>query len=576
MTRHLTVDDVLGGRDANGKPPIADSGPVSALMPLQVDGAVSDETIRAAVDAAPKAKIIIGPKLEAELDAAISKAILGPSMHAFNRPADPVGGDKRAPRYFAVDDVMAIQPSALERMFVPSYFGDEEASKPYAVDDGVAVICIDGPLMQRALWWWDGYDAIQGRFECALEDDDVTAIVLKIASPGGVCSGCFSAVRAMLSAKAESGKPVYAYADESAFSAAYAIACVADEIYLPREGGVGSAGVIVALQDWSGFNEKMGIRVTVLTTGKYKADGNPNVPLKPDAIARFQARVDMLGDSFAEVVGTSRGMTSEAVMSLEAACCYGDDAITAGLANGIKTFDEVMTMARTKGLASMQTNNSPAYASASTRTHMSTTKNETMQVGELLSVSHAEFALAAGLPHDASKGDVLAAMSRTKSELDAVVSACGAKTTAEAIGKAAAMPAIVEDAAKAKNELATVRKEQESASVGGLIEKANAAGKFGESGTEKAFAFYAKHGKDALEAHLDALIPQAALSASKPAPKQPEGATKVPGAKTEIKVELTDLDRKHCEKYGVSEEAFIASRRKELQAKADREASERV
>lgn len=272
-------------------------------------------------------------------------------VRVFHREANRADADPRAPRMVDCDEFMAIQPSALERAFFGGLF-DFDEDDPYEMIGSVAVLSIDGPLMQRGNWRYDGYESIRTRFEQALADRAVTAIVLKINSPGGVCAGCFSAVRAMQSAKVAARKPVIAYADETAYSAAYAMACIADNIYLPPEGGVGSIGVIGVLEDWSKFNEMNGLRVVVVTSGARKADGHEDVPLTGAVIDRYQARIDMLGRAFAEVVANARGLTVQAVLDLEAACLYGTEAVNAGLANGIATFDETVALAQQLGVAS--------------------------------------------------------------------------------------------------------------------------------------------------------------------------------------------------------------------------------
>lgn len=493
-------------------------------------------------------------------------------IRVFHRQPDPSSSDRRAPRSACLDEYMAIQPAALERAFFPFFFDDEDR-KPYEMHGSVAVLCIDGPLMQRGGWWYDGYEQIQGRFRKAMEDRAVSSVVLKINSPGGVCAGCFTAGRAMRDLKAEHGKPVFAYADESAYSAAYAMACIADEICLPPEGGVGSVGVIATIEDWTAFNERVGIKVAVISSGKYKADGHPDMPLKADAIARYQARIDSLAGSFAEFVAASRGTTAKDVLALEAGCFYGADAVNVGLANGVATLSEVISKAQSaggmRGRASVFNPASAAKHEGTNHMTTNTTAPEKIEgtLVEVLEVSHADFALAAGLPHDASKGDVLAEMARKASAFAKLVEAHGAKSADEAIGKLEAertefdklLEAFgVKTTGEAVAKLNAERKEREVAKVRGLIEEAVSAGKCPANG-EKAFALYEKHGMAALEAHLDALVPHAAVTSEKVTQKAP---TEI--AKKDDEIVLTAEDEKFIELHGLSRDEFIAARRTEI------------
>jgi len=243
-------------------------------------------------------------------------------------------------------DVMAIEPSAwtvdgvrLSGIRAGWY---EEDDCPYEVVGRVGVVCVDGALSQRGGWWYDGYDAIKVRFLAALKDERVGAVALKFNSPGGVCAGCFEAVSWMRAAKAAYGKPVFAYADEMAYSAAYALACVADEIWLPESGGVGSVGVIGTMMDATKMLEDMGLRIALITSGKQKGDGHPAKALTDEIIERRRETVMHLAALFADVVATARAMKPAQVMGLEAACFDGSKAKTAGLADGVSSLGDFL------------------------------------------------------------------------------------------------------------------------------------------------------------------------------------------------------------------------------------------
>ena len=86
-------------------------------------------------------------------------------------------------------------------------------------------------------------------------------------------------------------------ANESALSAAYAIASVADRLYVTRTGEVGSVGVVAVHLDESGADAKAGLTWTLVHAGARKIDGNA----ARAAVARgpaptIQADVDELYD----------------------------------------------------------------------------------------------------------------------------------------------------------------------------------------------------------------------------------------------------------------------------------------
>jgi ClpP class serine protease len=234
---------------------------------------------------------------------------------------------------------LALDPRALGVTF----YVDEDGDCP--VNDrcmGASLVRVCGPLAQRGGWWWDGYDAIAARFKAAIEDAETSSVVLVIDSPGGECAGLFECVRAMRALAASTDKRIVAYVDEGAYSAAYAIACVASEIYLPESGGVGSIGVIAELIDQVALNERIGLNVAVVSAGAHKADGHPDVPISDAAIEVVAARVAQLADQFYASVSESRPLDVEEVAALEAGCFYGADAVASGLADGVMGLAELL------------------------------------------------------------------------------------------------------------------------------------------------------------------------------------------------------------------------------------------
>lgn len=223
--------------------------------------------------------------------------------------------------------------------FTPVRLDPDASWSPVAYrrsDAGVAVVMICGPLEHHGGgYWFDAYDAISCRVACALADSEVKAVVLRIDSPGGVANGMVETSRDIRSAAAERGVALYAYADEQMTSAAYGLACAADEIWCPETGEVGSVGVILPVLDWTRANEKQGIRTALLTTGKRKGDGHPDKPLDDDVRDALQTRVDAIGTSFFALVAESRGVKPAAVEKLEAGVYIGAAAQDVGLVDGV-------------------------------------------------------------------------------------------------------------------------------------------------------------------------------------------------------------------------------------------------
>jgi capsid assembly protease len=208
----------------------------------------------------------------------------------------------------------------------------------YDVLAGVAIIPITGIIVQRLgclrpYWGMVGCDGIRQNFLTSLHDPAVQAIMLDIDSPGGEVSGVFDLVEEIYQARGI--KPIHAVLNENAFSAAYALASAADRITVPRTGGTGSIGVIAAFLDYSAMLEQAGVKITFIHYGARKTDGRPELPLSPEAQARFQADIDAVGELFVATVARNRNLSTDAVRAMQATTFLGAQGLAAGLADAI-------------------------------------------------------------------------------------------------------------------------------------------------------------------------------------------------------------------------------------------------
>ncbi len=210
----------------------------------------------------------------------------------------------------------------------------------------IAVIPIHGTLVRRAL----GLEAASGLASYqeigAQIDRAVAGIVLDIDSPGGEAGGVFELAERIRAATRD--KPVWAVANDQAFSAAYALAAASDEVFVTPTGGVGSIGVIAMHADQSRKDEQDGYRFTAVYAGSHKNDFSPHAPLSDGARAALQAEVDRLYGIFTESVAQHRGLTVEAVRDTQARLYFGGDAVAAGLADRVGTLRDAIAAMRTE------------------------------------------------------------------------------------------------------------------------------------------------------------------------------------------------------------------------------------
>lgn len=214
-----------------------------------------------------------------------------------------------------------------------------------AAPAGIAVLGIHGTLVRRTLGLDAAsgllsYDEIGASLEAALADPQVAGIVLDLDSPGGETGGCFELARRVRAANQV--KPVWAMANDAAYSAAYAIGCAAERLYITETGGAGSIGVIALHVDQSAKDAQDGYRYSTLSAGAHKADFSPHAPLSAQASSALQAEVDRLYALFVAQVALHRGLPAEQVRATEAALYFGAQAVQAGLADALASPHQVL------------------------------------------------------------------------------------------------------------------------------------------------------------------------------------------------------------------------------------------
>ncbi len=216
--------------------------------------------------------------------------------------------------------------------------------RPYNVRDGVLLIPVKGVLLHEFPFalgnWATGYEYIWRAFKRGMADEGVKGIAFICNTPGGMVAGCFDAGDKMFAMRGQ--KPIRAFAQESAYSAGYAIASVADHINVSATGGVGSIGVVTMHVDMSKALDDAGFKITFIQYGKHKTDGNPYESLSKEAKARIQARIDELGEIFVTKMARNRGLDEQVIRDFEALTFTASEATSNGLADSVGSLDDAV------------------------------------------------------------------------------------------------------------------------------------------------------------------------------------------------------------------------------------------
>lgn len=141
-----------------------------------------------------------------------------------------------------------------------------------------------------------GASAIAKRIRQAGQDKNVKAIVLDINSPGGTVASVQNIYGELLKAK-EQGKKIVALFRDVAASGGFYIAMAADKIVAEPGTITGSVGVIMQTGNVEGLFEKIGVKVTPITSGKYKDMGSAYRPMTDAEKAILQ---DMVNDTYTQ------------------------------------------------------------------------------------------------------------------------------------------------------------------------------------------------------------------------------------------------------------------------------------
>lgn len=212
--------------------------------------------------------------------------------------------------------VMRVSGEQLTPEEIEARIGSGPSRRDASRQGSVAVIPIYGVLVPRADMFTQmsggtSVERLRATLREAVADPDVSQILLNVDSPGGqtdLIQEFAADIRA-----ARQKKPVTAVANTKAASAAYHLASQADELVVTPSGHVGSIGVFAAHDDVSAMQEKLGVKTTLVSAGKYKTEASPYEPLSDEARAHIQELVDEHYATFTADVAKGRKVSVETV-----------------------------------------------------------------------------------------------------------------------------------------------------------------------------------------------------------------------------------------------------------------------
>jgi len=236
----------------------------------------------------------------------------------------------------------------------------------------IAVLPMTGTILHRMgsmseISGGTSTERFTGWLRAALADDNIKAIVIDCDSPGGTVSGVPELADEIF--KGRDVKSIIGVANAASASAAYYLLSQCSELVVTPSGQVGSIGVFAAHEDISKATEMQGVRVSLVSAGKYKTEANPFEPLSDEARASLQTMVNGYYDLFVKAVARGRGVSVNDVRNGfgEGRMVMAQDAVTQKMADRVATLDQTLARLGVKPIKQVNAESAqPEIAAADT------------------------------------------------------------------------------------------------------------------------------------------------------------------------------------------------------------------
>jgi len=206
---------------------------------------------------------------------------------------------RRHPIAFGLVLLLLIGALFFVAVYAMSRMGRDGGS--FAAADKVGVVTVDGIIR-------DARETVE-QIENFGRDGRIKALVLRIDSPGGGVAPAQEIYEALLRIKKH--KKVVASMGSVAASGGYLIACAADKIVANPGTITGSISAIMHFANVEELMKKIGLKSSVVKSGKYKDTGTPVREMTADERALMQSLVDDIYDQFLDVVSRNRKIPRE-------------------------------------------------------------------------------------------------------------------------------------------------------------------------------------------------------------------------------------------------------------------------
>ena len=241
---------------------------------------------------------------------------------------------KRRPILTAFLILIAICAFFFLMVFGLSYFGDQYL---YGFGgDRVGVVKIEGTIVES--------ESVIDKIIKFRKSKRVKAIILRINSQGGAVAPSQEIYQEVKKTCKE--KKVVVSVESIAASGGYYIACVADKIIANPGTLIGSIGVILHIENIEELLQKIGLKMKVIKSGKYKDIGSMTRTMTKEEKTLLQQFSDDIYYQFVNAVVEGRDMKREEVLKLADGRIFtGAQAIKLGLIDELGNLQDAIAIA---------------------------------------------------------------------------------------------------------------------------------------------------------------------------------------------------------------------------------------
>jgi protease-4 len=192
-----------------------------------------------------------------------------------------------------------------------------------------------------------GADAIVARLDELANDPMIKAIVVRIDSPGGTVAATQEIFAKLMKIRRVVKKPLVASMGDLAASGGYYSASACDFLMANQGTITASIGVIASAPNLKGLFEKLGIKMNVIKSGKYKDILSTSRDMTSDEQALLQQMIDSSYNQFLKDVSLGRNIPIDDIRPVaDGRVMNGDAALEHHLIDGLGTYDDALDKAR--------------------------------------------------------------------------------------------------------------------------------------------------------------------------------------------------------------------------------------